>query len=69
MLVFYFIQLALNAVWTPIFFGAYELGWVTFAAFLNFTLWRMNATRNAPCSRGGASCRSVLPSPRPSDRG
>ena len=77
-LMFYFIQLALNAAWTPIFFGAHELGWalaeiillwlailltmrgffrvsksagwmlapylawVTFAAFLNFTLWRMN---------------------------
>lgn len=75
---FYFIQLALNAAWTPIFFGAHQLGWalaeiillwfailltmrsfhqiskpsgwmflpyvawVTFAAFLNFTLWRMN---------------------------
>lgn len=74
----YFIQLVLNAAWTPIFFGAHELGWalvemillwsavlltlcsffriskpagwmlapylgwVTFAAFLNFTLWRMN---------------------------
>ena len=74
----YFTQLALNAAWTPIFFGAHELGWalaeiillwlailltmrgffrvskpagwmlapylawVTFAAFLNFTLWRMN---------------------------
>ncbi len=74
----YFIQLALNAAWTPIFFGAHELGWalveitllwsailltmfsffrisraagwmlvpyltwVTFATFLNFTLWRMN---------------------------
>ena len=77
-LVLYFIQLVLNAAWTPIFFGAHELGWalaeilvlwsaillttlsffkvskpagwmlvpyllwVTFAAFLNFTLWRMN---------------------------
>jgi len=74
----YFVQLALNAAWTPIFFGAQEpgwafaeiialwlailitlpafmrvsktaaymllpyLAWVTFAAFLNFTLWRMN---------------------------
>lgn len=74
----YLIQLALNAAWTPIFFGAHELGWalveiilmwfaivltmraffqiskpagwmlapylawVTFATFLNFTLWRMN---------------------------
>ena len=77
-LVLYSIQLALNAAWTPIFFGAHQLGWalveillmwlaiimtmrgffqtsktvawllapylvwVTFAAFLNFTLWRMN---------------------------
>lgn len=77
-LVPYFIQLALNAAWTPIFFGAHQpgwalavilllwaailltllgfhrvsrpagwlfmpyLAWVTFAAFLNFTLWRMN---------------------------
>lgn len=75
---FYFIQLLLNAAWTPIFFGAHELGWalveiialwlailvtqlsflrvsvvaglmfvpylawVSFAAFLNYTLWRMN---------------------------
>ena len=74
----YFIQLALNAAWTPIFFGAHELGWalveiialwiailltmfsfhrvskpagwmlvpylawVTFATYLNFTLWRLN---------------------------
>ena len=74
----YLVQLALNAAWTPIFFGAHELGWalaeiialwfailvtmlaflsvsrvaglmlapylawVTFATFLNFTLWRMN---------------------------
>ncbi len=77
-LLFYFVQLALNAAWTPIFFGAHQLGWalaeiillwsailltmfsffrvskpagwmlvpyliwVTFAANLNFTLWRMN---------------------------
>jgi tryptophan-rich sensory protein len=70
--------LALNAAWTPIFFGSHQLGWalveivglwiailltllsfrrvnstagwllvpylawVTFAATLNFTLWRLN---------------------------
>ena len=75
----YFVQLSLNAAWTPIFFGAHQLGWalveivalwiailltllsfrrvsktagwlfapylawVTFAAILNFTLWRMNS--------------------------
>lgn len=74
----FFMQLALNAAWTPVFFGAREIGWafaviialwlailatltaflrirmaaallmtpylawVSFAAFLNFTLWRMN---------------------------
>lgn len=77
-LAFYFLQLALNAAWTPIFFGAHQLGWalaeivvlwtlilltllsfrrvspvagwlfvpylawVSFATFLNFTLWRLN---------------------------
>ena len=71
-------QLALNAAWTPIFFGAHQLGWalieilvmwimilftllsfrrvnptagwlflpylawVSFATYLNFTLWRLN---------------------------
>lgn len=71
-------QLALNAAWSPLFFGLHEpgiafveivllwlaivatmaafhrvnrtaaglllpyLAWVTFAAFLNFTLWRLN---------------------------
>ncbi|MEQ1751937.1 MAG: TspO/MBR family protein [Prosthecobacter sp.] len=75
---FFFVQLALNAAWTPIFFGAHQLGWalieivvmwiailltllsfrrvsttagwllvpylawVSFASFLNFTLWRLN---------------------------
>lgn len=75
----YFVQLALNAAWTPIFFGAHEMGWalveilalwiailitlrafwavsrpagvlfvpylawVSFASFLNFTLWRLNS--------------------------
>lgn len=74
----YFVQLALNAAWTPMFFGAHEIGaalviigclwgaifktlqaflsvhrpaglllvpylaWVSFATFLNFTLWRLN---------------------------
>ena len=74
----YFVQLVLNAAWTPLFFGMHEIGWafaeivllwfailitlrafhgvskpaawlllpylawVSFAAFLNFTLWRMN---------------------------
>lgn len=77
-LVLYLIQLTLNAAWTPIFFGAHQMGWAlveiialwlailltlrsflpisrpaawllapylawgTFAAFLNFTLWRLN---------------------------
>jgi tryptophan-rich sensory protein len=75
---FYFVQLILNAAWTPIFFGAHAmswalveisimwiailltllsflrvqktaglllvpyLAWVSFATFLNFTLWRLN---------------------------
>jgi tryptophan-rich sensory protein len=74
----YLAQLVLNAAWTPLFFGAHQLGWalieilvmwvmilrtllsfrrvnptagwlflpylawVSFAAFLNFTLWRLN---------------------------
>jgi benzodiazapine receptor len=74
----YLVQLALNAVWTPVFFGAHRIGaalavifalwiaialtgfafgkvhrasgwllvpyiaWVSFATFLNFTLWRLN---------------------------
>ncbi|MEX1114449.1 MAG: TspO/MBR family protein [Akkermansiaceae bacterium] len=77
-LMLYFVQLTLNAAWTPLFFGAHQLGWalveisvlwiailltmltfhrvnkaaawlfapylawVTFATFLNFTLWRLN---------------------------
>jgi tryptophan-rich sensory protein len=77
-LALYFVQLALNAAWTPIFFGSHQLGWalveivglwiailltllsfrrvnstagwllvpylawVTFAATLNCTLWRLN---------------------------
>lgn len=75
----YFVQLALNAAWTPIFFSAHAivpalivivalwvailvtwlsfrrvsalagwlfvpyLGWVSFATYLNFTLWRLNS--------------------------
>lgn len=77
-LALYFVQLALNAAWTPIFFGAHQivwalleivllwgavlitlvnfrrvspaagwlfvpyLAWVSFATFLNYTLWRLN---------------------------
>lgn len=77
-LLLFLAQLALNALWTPLFFGAHWMGvafaemillwlaiaatlaafqrvnrlaagllvpylaWVSFAAFLNFTLWRMN---------------------------
>lgn len=77
-LLFYFVQLALNAAWTPIFFGLHWLGvsvavivalwlmiavtlvafhrvrnaagwllvpylmWVSFAAVLNVTIWRLN---------------------------
>lgn len=77
-LVLYLIQLALNAAWTPAFFGIHRLdlafgvivalwiaialtlrafwhvnrlaggffvpylAWVSFAAFLNWTLWRLN---------------------------
>lgn len=77
-LVLYFVQLALNAAWTPIFFGLHWLGvsvaviallwlmiaatlvsfrrvrgtagwllvpylmWVSFAAVLNVTIWRLN---------------------------
>lgn len=77
-LAFYGAQLALNAAWTPLFFGARQMGWalfeilllwlavaftlrafrrvhaaagalllpylawVSFATFLNFTLWRLN---------------------------
>jgi hypothetical protein len=77
-LMLYYVQLLLNAAWTPIFFGAHQLAWglaeiiifwiaiqltllsfhrfnrtaawliapylawVSFAAFLDSTLWRMN---------------------------
>ena len=78
-LALYLGQLALNALWTPLFFGLHQpglafaeillllaaiaatalafrrvspaaalllvpyLAWVSFAAFLNFTLWRLNS--------------------------
>jgi translocator protein len=78
-LIFFLVQLALNALWTPLFFGlqrpglafaeivllwlaiaatltvfrpvsraaawllAPYLAWVSFAAVLNFTLWRLNS--------------------------
>ena len=74
----FLVQLLLNAIWTPLFFGMHQIGlalvdiallwlslaatlivfwrvrrpaglllipylaWVSFATFLNFTLWRMN---------------------------
>jgi tryptophan-rich sensory protein len=77
-LALFLVQLALNAAWTPLFFGLHRLGlafaemlllwlaiaatltefyrvsraaawllapylaWVSFAALLNFTLWRLN---------------------------
>ena len=77
-MVLFAVQLALNAAWTPVFFGAHKIGaafavialmwaailatlvafwrvtplagvllvpyqlWVTFAAVLNFALWRLN---------------------------
>jgi benzodiazapine receptor len=77
-LTLFFVQLALNAAWTPLFFGLHQpglafieilllwfaivatlvaflpvsrgaawllapyLAWVSFAAILNFTLWRLN---------------------------
>lgn len=75
----FLLQLGLNALWTPVFFGAHQMGaalavigflwvaiggtirafwrvsrpaawmlvpyfaWVSFATFLNFTLWRLNS--------------------------
>jgi translocator protein len=53
-LTLFLVQLGLNAVWSPLFFGLHWTGvafaemapylaWVSFASLLNFTLWRLNS--------------------------
>ncbi|MBF0489646.1 MAG: tryptophan-rich sensory protein [Candidatus Omnitrophica bacterium] len=50
-LALFFVQLVLNTLWSVIFFGLRSPGWafgevvllwISFATFLNFTIWRLN---------------------------